>query len=264
MVPNSCEIQQPNCLRRWFFRYPADIPAASPARQLLPWNRHERIAPIWRGNWCFSLLKNAQTAPITSIAKLRYLNSRPFQSRLLSAVRSRTSSPKASTNSTRTEAPDRPDLCFDRPIRVFRHSIQPYQRLLSKNKCEVLITFMVDSINRWLTHPDPQIRSHIVETFGTDAPSTSPRALATVQLSSKTYTKNNSKKSAKFVRYFEMRDTNDRVVYYFSSPPIIPWGHLKMKEAMWKVDPLGGFTFSDSTNPNQQRPFLQSFTRTAR
>jgi hypothetical protein len=24
-----------------------------------------------------------------------------------------------------------------------------------------------------------------------------------------------------------------------------------MKEAMWKVDPLGDFSFSDSTNPNQ-------------
>ena len=28
-------------------------------------------------------------------------------------------------------------------------------------------------------------------------------------------------------------------------------GHLKMKEAMWKVDPKGDFTFSDSTDPNQ-------------
>jgi hypothetical protein len=27
---------------------------------------------------------------------------------------------------------------------------------------------MVDSINRWLTHPDENIRAHIVETFGTE------------------------------------------------------------------------------------------------
>lgn len=27
--------------------------------------------------------------------------------------------------------------------------------------------------------------------------------------------------------------------------------HLKMKEAMWKVDPDGDFRFSDATNPNQ-------------
>jgi three-Cys-motif partner protein len=42
------------------------------------------------------------------------------------------------------------------------------KRLLEKNRCEVLVTFMVDSINRWLTHPDDAIRAHITETFGTD------------------------------------------------------------------------------------------------
>ncbi len=31
------------------------------------------------------------------------------------------------------------------------------RRLLAKNKCEVLITFMVDAVNRWLTHPDANV-----------------------------------------------------------------------------------------------------------
>src|SRR5207245_9106807 len=57
---------------------------------------------------------------------------------------------------------------------------------------------------------------------------------------------------AQFVRYFEMRDSNDRVVYYLFFASNNSLGHLKMKEAMWKVDPLGDFRFSDSTNPNQQ------------
>jgi hypothetical protein len=42
------------------------------------------------------------------------------------------------------------------------------KRDLLRDKCEVLITFMVDSINRWLTHPEDGVRAHIVETFGTD------------------------------------------------------------------------------------------------
>ena len=33
---------------------------------------------------------------------------------------------------------------------------------------EVLITVMVDSINRWLTHPEEKVRSEIGETFGSD------------------------------------------------------------------------------------------------
>lgn len=56
---------------------------------------------------------------------------------------------------------------------------------------------------------------------------------------------------ADYVRYFEMRDRNDRTQYclFFASNHEL--GHLKMKEAMWKVDPDGDFRFSDATNPNQ-------------
>jgi three-Cys-motif partner protein len=139
-------------------------------------------------------------------------------------------------------------------IDPFGFSGIPYNlisRLLSKKKCEVLITFVVDAINRWLTLPDPQIRSHIIETFGTDAAiaiaeGTDRRA----QL--KNLYQQQLTKVAQFVRYFEMRDANDRVVYYLFFASNSSLGHLKMKEAMWKVDPLGDFRFSDSTNPNQQ------------
>jgi three-Cys-motif partner protein len=140
-------------------------------------------------------------------------------------------------------------------IDPFGFSGIPYllvQRLLSKEKCEVLITFMVDSINRWLTHPDDSIRAHIVETFGTDeaikiAEGTGDRAAALKNLYHRQLNK-----AAKFVRYFEMRDKEGRVAYYLFFASNNSIGHLKMKEAMWKVDPLGDFTFSDSTNPNQQ------------
>jgi three-Cys-motif partner protein len=140
-------------------------------------------------------------------------------------------------------------------IDPFGFSGLPYaliQRLLSKNKCEVLITFMVDSMNRWLEHPEENIRSHIVETLGTQealsiagAPGDRIRALRNL------YQKQ-LEKVAKFVRYFELRDRDDRVVYYLFFATNNALGHLKMKEAMWTVDPLGDFTFSDSTNPNQQ------------
>jgi hypothetical protein len=46
-------------------------------------------------------------------------------------------------------------------------------------------------------------------------------------------------------------DRQNKVLYYlfFASDNAV--GHLKMKEAMWTVDPLGEFGFSDATNPNQ-------------
>ena len=59
------------------------------------------------------------------------------------------------------------------------------------------------------------------------------------------------KQAAKYVRYFEMRDRQDRTQYYLFFATNNELGHLKMKEAMWKVDPDGEFRFSDATNPNQ-------------
>ena len=143
-------------------------------------------------------------------------------------------------------------------IDPFGFSGIPYaliQRLLSKDKCEVLITVMVDSINRWLEHPDENIKAHIMETFGTHeaikiAEGTGDRV---TQLKNLYHSQLN--KAAKFVRYFEMRDRDGRLVYYLFFASNNSLGHLKMKEAMWKVDPMGEFTFSDSTDPNQQLLF---------
>jgi three-Cys-motif partner protein len=143
-------------------------------------------------------------------------------------------------------------------IDPFGFSGIPYaliQRLLSKNKCEVLVTVMVDSINRWLEHPDENITAHIIETFGTDeairiAEGTGDRVTELRNLYQRQLNK-----AAKFVRYFEMHDRDGRLVYdlFFASNNSL--GHLKMKEAMWKVDPMGESTFSDSTDPNQQLLF---------
>jgi hypothetical protein len=111
---------------------------------------------------------------------------------------------------------------------------------------------MADSINRWLAHPDEDIRAHIVETFGTDeaikiAGDPNGRLAGLKDLYYRQL-----KKAAKFVRYFELRNSDDRVVYYLFFASNNALGHLKMKEAMWKVDPMGDFTFSDATDPNQQ------------
>ncbi|MEK7755840.1 MAG: hypothetical protein AAB385_01360, partial [Planctomycetota bacterium] len=48
-----------------------------------------------------------------------------------------------------------------------------------------------------------------------------------------------------------MRDRQNRPQYYLFFATNNELGQLKMKEAMWKVDPDGDFRFSDATNPNQ-------------
>jgi hypothetical protein len=67
-------------------------------------------------------------------------------------------------------------------------------------------------------------------------------------------------KNAKYVRHFEMRDRNKRIIYtlFFATNNIL--GYVKMKEAMWKVDCQSGISFSDATDSNQ--PLLFSIDPT--
>jgi hypothetical protein len=125
------------------------------------------------------------------------------------------------------------------------------RRLLANSKSEVLVNVMADAINRFLEHPDRQIRRHIVDLFGTEEvlqiAQTSRERVAELR---HLYQRQLST-CARFVRYFEMRNCNGRTVYYLFFASNHPLGHVKMKEAFWKVDPASGFCFSDATNPQQ-------------
>lgn len=125
------------------------------------------------------------------------------------------------------------------------------RRLLKNPKTEVFINIMADSINRFIDHPEPQITNHIVDLFGT------PQVLQIlnaggngIQQLRELY-QSQLKQCAKFVRYFEMRDENNRVIYYLFFATNNRVGHIKMKEAFWKVDSSTGYIFSDATDPNQ-------------
>lgn len=130
-------------------------------------------------------------------------------------------------------------------------------RILQYPRSEVMITFMVDAINRFLANRDPMTPRHIVELFGTEEvldvlEYSGDRVLALRQLYQRQL-----EKVAKFLRFFEMRNKDDRVIYYLFFATNNELGHLRMKEAMWRVDGEGDFRFSDSTNPTQTVLFHQ-------
>jgi len=124
-------------------------------------------------------------------------------------------------------------------------------KLLNNPKTEVFINIMVDPINRFLDHPVPKTRQHIVDLFGT------PEVLKVANLGGdriqnlRGLYQEQLHGCAKFVRYFEMQDARGRIIYYLFFASNHRLGHLRMKEAFWKVDPSSGFKFSDRTNPNQ-------------
>lgn len=122
--------------------------------------------------------------------------------------------------------------------------------LLKNPKVEVFINFSVDSINRFIGIQDAD--KHIVELFGAgeviDLIKSSKenrirdlRDLYQIMLT----------EHAKFVRYFEMRNADGRIIYYLFFCGNHHLGHLRMKESMWRVSREGDFSFSDSTDPNQ-------------
>lgn len=139
-------------------------------------------------------------------------------------------------------------------IDPFGFSGIPYslvQRLLQHRKCETFITFMVDAINRFIEHPQDNVVRHIVDAFGTEEAIEIAKQRGDRIQALRTLYQRQLEGQAVFVRYFEMRDRNNRVQYYLFFASNDATGHLKMKEAMWKVGQEGEFRFSDGTNPNQ-------------
>lgn len=144
-----------------------------------------------------------------------------------------------------------PTFAFIDPFGFKGLPFELVKRLLKNPKTEVFISVMVDSINRFLEHPSDQIRQHIVELFGTsEALEIANRSNDRDKELRFLYQKQLSQ-CARFVRYFEMRNANGRVIYYLFFASNHPLGHVKMKEAFWRVDRSSGFCFSDETDPNQ-------------
>ena len=124
------------------------------------------------------------------------------------------------------------------------------QEILKNSGSEVMITFMVESINRWLKHPDQKIKQHIINYFGTEACLDIANQYKRIKELREFY-QAQLKGVARYIRYFEMRNHKNRPIYYLFFATNNRLGFVKMKEAMWTVDPTGEFGFSDATNPEQ-------------
>lgn len=137
-------------------------------------------------------------------------------------------------------------------IDPFGFSDTPFEivrRLMSNPQCEVFITFMFEEINRFKSSPNLKIGAHLDRLFGTtqwrdvlkiDDAEEQRRAIHDIYLAQ-------LRSTAKYVRSFKMVNRNNNTDYFlfFASNNIK--GLEKMKEAMWKADPQGEFSFSDYT-----------------
>ena len=152
------------------------------------------------------------------------------------------------------EADDRrlaPAFAFIDPFGFKGIPFSLVDRLLRRPNTEAFITFMVDPINRFIEHPNAKVAGHIADIFGSPEVLDAARGPGDRAESLRMLYQRRLQSVAKFVRYFEMRDRDDRIIYYLFFATNHRLGDIKMKEAFWKVDPDGRFRFSDATNPNQ-------------
>lgn len=147
-----------------------------------------------------------------------------------------------------------PTLAFIDPFGWTGLPFSIVQELLRRPSTEVFINFMFEEINRFLDHPDQT--GNFDRLFGcsdwrTCAQLSGPARNKCIR---DLYARKLGE-SASHVRYFEMRNKANATDYFLFFATNSLRGLQKMKEAMWKVDQGGAFSFSDATDPNQMTIF---------
>jgi hypothetical protein len=140
-----------------------------------------------------------------------------------------------------------PTFAFIDPFGITGLPLELIQRLLHHEKAEVLITFMNHVIERWATEL-PEQTDRLIGVPGAAAViAAAPDRIARAR---ELYAAS-LQRAARFVRFFEMRNTKNRPIYDLFFATNHPLGHYRMKCAMWKADESGLFRFSDGVDPNQ-------------
>lgn len=125
--------------------------------------------------------------------------------------------------------------------------------VLRAQSCEVLVTFMFEEINRFLSQG--QQPSNFDDLFGCrdwregiNIRRPGDRLKFLHDLYQRQLT---NVAGAEYVRSFAMRNERNLTDYFLFFATNNELGLKKMKEAMWRVDESGTYTFSDATDPNQ-------------
>ncbi len=141
-----------------------------------------------------------------------------------------------------------PTLAFIDPFGIKGLPFSLVARLLARTRCEVLITFMTYAVQRFSETIPDHVNSLIGRPDAAELIANAPiRAVRARELYDASL-----RSVARFVSFFRMLSASESIIYELFFATNSPLGFLKMKEAMWKADPSGGFTFSVGADPDQQ------------
>ena len=149
-----------------------------------------------------------------------------------------------------------PTLAFVDPFGFSQTSFSTIAKLMKYPKSEVLVNFMYEEINRFLSLPE--LAAHFDAQFGTpswrEATSISD-SVERLRAIHDLYLKQ-LRTVAKYVRAFLMVNKSNTPDYFLFFATNSLDGLEAMKHAMWKVDPAGNFEFSDFTDATKQLPLF--------
>lgn len=125
-------------------------------------------------------------------------------------------------------------------------------RMMKCQKCEVLVTFMVGFINRFLIEDREAALNDLFATDEWKKANDLERPEDRIKFLVNLYEKQlKCAGGAQLVRSFAMTNKQNKIIYYLVFGTKHPKGLEVMKEAMWKTDKTGSYGFSDLTDPNQ-------------
>ena len=155
-----------------------------------------------------------------------------------------------------------PTFAFIDPFGYSHTPMSTIKRLMSHPRCEVLITFMYEEINRFLTAEYSTKETQYDALFGTQEWRRIAQRAVTAQdrrdqLHNLYQDQLRQVAGIRYIRSFCMRNKRNRTDYFLFFGTNNQLGMKRMKESMWKVDPTGTYEFSDNTNPNQLLLFSQ-------
>lgn len=158
--------------------------------------------------------------------------------------------------SPRPGRPRPPTFVFIDPF-GFKIPFSHVAKVMRAQSCEVLINFMFEEINRFLSQQ--QMPDNFDDLFGCrdwreGINIQTPRER--VKFLHDLYQRQlMNAAGASFVRSFAMRNERNTMDYFLFFASNNELGLRKIKEAMWRVDESGTYTFSDATDPNQSMLF---------
>ena len=153
---------------------------------------------------------------------------------------------------------DAPTLSFLDPFGFSHTPFNTVAQLMGSPKTEILINFMYEEINRFLSNPD--FAGHFDAQFGTREgrgaigicdPAERLAYIHDLYLEQ-------LQTVGEYVRSFEMVNKSNSADYFLFFATNSLKGLDVMKHAMWKVDPAGEFSFSDFTNSKEQSPLFEA------